>query len=92
MATRTELKTEDVESLITTRYQAAGGGRKNLTGEEVQKIKDLIAQQGSLDFRIVANQDQDGPPIKAAEDYFKDKTPDKARDLDRRMGLGCEIR
>ncbi len=78
----------EVEAFVREHYRAAGGGRKNLTGEEVQRIKDLIAQQGSLDFRIVANEDQDGPAIRAAQEFFKDRTPDRGRDLERRASQG----
>ncbi len=80
--------TEQVDAFVTARYQAAGGGRRNLTSEQVQKIKDLIAQQGSLDFRIVANEHMDGVPIKAAQDFFKNKSPEVTRDLDRRATQG----
>jgi SecD/SecF fusion protein len=82
------VSSEQVEAFVTAHYQAAGGGRKNLTSEQVQKIKDLIAQQGSLDFRIIANQHQDGVPIKAAQDFFKNKSPEQTRDLERRATQG----
>ena len=56
--------TDQVQAFVSARYQAVGGGKRNLTSEQVQRIKDLIAQQGSLDFRIVANEHQDGVPIR----------------------------
>jgi SecD/SecF fusion protein len=82
------LAINDVDQFIAANFSTPGGGRKNVTGEEVQQIKDLIAKQGSLDFRIVANQDQDGTPIKAAEDYFRDKSPEKTAELERRARQG----
>jgi SecD/SecF fusion protein len=79
---------DTIQAFVSAHFQAAGGGKKNLTGEEIQKIKDLIAQQGSLDFRIVANQHQDGVPIKAAQESFKNLTAEQARDLKRRASQG----
>src|SRR5581483_769143 len=65
------VKEEDVRAFVEENYQA--GGRKNVTGEEVQRIKDLIAQQGSLEFRIAANAHRDGAAFRAAEEFFKNK-------------------
>ena len=70
-----------IQAFVSEHYQVASGGRKNLTSEQIQKIKDLIAQQGSLEFRIVANERQDGPPIKAAEDYFQEQIPRAGAEL-----------
>jgi SecD/SecF fusion protein len=70
---------EEVDKFITETYQ--GAGQRGASAEFIQEIKDKIAQQGSLDFRIVANQDQDGPAIKAAQDYFKEKSPQKDQEL-----------
>jgi SecD/SecF fusion protein len=68
---------KEVKEFVDDNYQA--GGRKNVTAEEVQRIKDLIAQQGSLEFRIVANRHNDGPAFKAAEEYFKGKENEAQR-------------
>ena len=80
-------KLEDVESFVSEHFKAAGG-KKNLSSEEVQKIKDLIAQQGSLEFRIVANQHMDGVAFQAAQEYFKNKSPERTADLERRARQG----
>jgi SecD/SecF fusion protein len=77
---------EEIDQFVTANY--SGAGQRGASTEFIQDVKEKIAQQGSLDFRIVANQDQDGPPIKAAQDYFKDKTPDKTRELERRATQG----
>ena len=61
---------EEIEAFVNQHYRAAGG-KKNVSSEEVQKIKDLIKQQGSLEFRIFANQHMDGVAIKAAEDFSR---------------------
>jgi SecD/SecF fusion protein len=78
---------EEVEAFVNQHY-ASAGGKKNVSSEEVQKIKDLIKQQGSLEFRIVANQHMDGVAIKAAEEYFKNKSPERIADLERRARQG----
>lgn len=77
----------EVEAFVNNRYQASGG-KKSLSSEEVQKIKDLIAQQGSLEFRIVANEHMDGQAIRSALDYFKNKTPERTELLRRRAIQG----
>jgi SecD/SecF fusion protein len=78
---------EEIEAFVNQHYGAAGG-KKNVSSEEVQKIKDLIKQQGSLEFRILANQHMDGVAIKAAEEFFKNKTPERIADLERRARQG----
>src|SRR5262245_22279770 len=78
---------EEVEAFVTQHYVSAGG-KKNVSSEEVQKIKDLIKQQGSLEFRIVANQHMDGVAIRAAEEYFRNKSPERIADLERRARQG----
>src|SRR5262245_20690748 len=59
----------DVDKYIKDNY--AGEKQKELTGEEVEKIKDLIQRVGSLEFRILANRHDDDAAVKAAEEYFK---------------------
>jgi SecD/SecF fusion protein len=71
------VKEDEVRKFIDDNYK--GADRKNVTGEEVQRIKDLIAQQGSLEFRIVANRHRDGAALRAAEDYFKGKDNEARR-------------
>jgi SecD/SecF fusion protein len=77
---------DEIDQFVVANY--SGAGQRGASAEFIQDVKEKIAQQGSLDFRIVANQDQDGPPIKAAQDYFKDKTPDKTKELERRAAQG----
>jgi SecD/SecF fusion protein len=77
---------EEVDQFVTQNYAASG--QRGASAEFIQDVKEKIAQQGSLDFRILANQDQDGPPIKAAQEYFRDKSPDKTRELERRAAQG----
>ncbi|MCY2941489.1 MAG: protein translocase subunit SecD [Planctomycetota bacterium] len=46
--------------------------KRSLTTEEVERIKDLIAQQGRLEFRILANRLDDEEAIAAAEKYLRE--------------------
>ena len=56
--------------------------RRAFTGEEVENIKNLIQQQGRLEFRILANKNDDKDAIAAAEEYMKDpKNADRLKDL-----------
>jgi SecD/SecF fusion protein len=47
-----------------------GGRGKDLTLEEVQRIKDLVAKVGSLEFRILANSTDDEKAIKDAQNML----------------------
>jgi SecD/SecF fusion protein len=51
-------------------------GKKNVTSAEVDKIKMLIEDVGSLEFRIVANQHDDGPAFTANQDSFNEPVLD----------------
>jgi SecD/SecF fusion protein len=44
--------------------------KRQVTSEEVQEFKELIAQVGSLEFRILANQTDDAEAIQAAKDQI----------------------
>ncbi|MCI0684537.1 MAG: protein translocase subunit SecD [Gemmataceae bacterium] len=48
----------------------AQGEFQDLSVEEVQRIKDLVAKVGSLEFRILANNEDDDDGQKAAKDLF----------------------
>ncbi len=62
------------------------GGKEHraLTTEEVERIKELISQVGSLEFRILANTHDDKDAIEAAEKFFVDaqKEPKVKADLE----------
>jgi SecD/SecF fusion protein len=66
-----DIKDEDIEKFIDENYQF-GKDRKDVTGEDVQHIKELISQVGSLEFRILANEPDDSEAIKAAQEYIND--------------------
>src|SRR5436305_1635667 len=56
--------------------------KRAFTGEEVENIKNLIQQQGRLEFRILANRNDDKDAIAAAEEYMKDpKNAERLKDL-----------
>src|SRR5207302_466263 len=71
-------------------------GRRSFTGEQVEDIKNLIQQQGRLEFRILANNIDDKDALTAAKadvdvdvDLYakpwqevKDQFTAKAKDLD----------
>jgi len=46
--------------------------KRGLTSEEVERIKDLIAQQGRLEFRILANRLDDEEAVNAADKFLRD--------------------
>src|SRR5262249_25630194 len=59
----------DVDKFLDANWTA--DKEQALTGEEVERIKDLIQRVGSLEFRILANRHDDEAAVKAAKDYFK---------------------
>lgn len=58
--------TEEIEQFLAENYKSSSR-RKEFTLEEIQRIKDLIAQVGSLEFRILANNVDDKEAIKQAQ-------------------------
>src|SRR5262249_42925701 len=50
----------------------AKGRRKDFTAAEVERIMDKIRQVGSLEFRILANTNDDKPVIDATTKYYAD--------------------
>ncbi len=47
------------------------GGKEGVNQSEVEKIKGLIREVGSLEFRILANDTDDAEAIEAAKEYFR---------------------
>jgi SecD/SecF fusion protein len=80
-----DLQDKDIEDFIDAHYKP-DQKRKDLTSEEVQRIKDLIAQVGSLEFRILANQEDDADALQAAKSYIED--PKNKAELDSRAVAG----
>jgi SecD/SecF fusion protein len=54
--------------------------KRQVTSEEVQEFKELIAQVGSLEFRILANREDDKDAIQAAENQIKDLSKSETKD------------
>jgi SecD/SecF fusion protein len=86
---KVEVKLEDIETFINARYKESQE-RRHLTGEEVANVKELISRQGSLEFRILANERDDKDAIDAAKQVFKDaeKDPKLKQELDNRAIAG----
>jgi SecD/SecF fusion protein len=80
-----DVKAQEISKFIEDNYKVAKG-RRALTSEEVENIKNLIQQQGRLEFRILANPVDDGDALKRAEAYLKN--PDNAATLEREEVLG----
>ncbi|MHB1426630.1 MAG: hypothetical protein ACYC3I_26005, partial [Gemmataceae bacterium] len=76
------IKTEParVEIILPTGGQTSG--RETLTDEKVRDIKNLIQQQGRLEFRILANPTDDREALERAEKFFE--SPDHQAILEKR--------
>src|SRR5262245_52623439 len=72
-----------VEIILPTGGAAAAGKGQAITQEDVQYIKTLIAQVGSLEFRFLANERDDSEAIDKAEAYFKDLTDARKAELEK---------
>jgi SecD/SecF fusion protein len=70
-------ETPRVEIILPTGGYASG--KRTLTNEEVENIKNLIQQQGRLEFRILANGTDDKEAIDRAADYLRN--PDNQEHL-----------
>ncbi|MGH7226939.1 MAG: hypothetical protein ACRELF_27305, partial [Gemmataceae bacterium] len=81
-----DVKAQDIVAFVDSHYQMATG-RRALTGEEVENIKNLIQQQGRLEFRILANPTDDGDAIKRAMEYLNSDA--HAAELERLAILGA---
>jgi SecD/SecF fusion protein len=55
-------------------------GKKNVTSADVDKIKSLIEDVGSLEFRIVANRTDDGQALDAAKAIYPGEDPAVVKD------------
>jgi SecD/SecF fusion protein len=62
-----------------------GGRSRDLNVEEVQRIKDLVAKVGSLEFRILANSNDDA---EGQADAMKMLGPDLSEELEKRAKQG----
>jgi SecD/SecF fusion protein len=87
---------EDIDEFIKANYRSTGK-KRDFTSEKIQEVKDLIAQVGSLEFRILANNQDDADAIEAAKKYFdelkdpavpEDKRKKELEDLERRAVEG----
>jgi len=73
-----------VSAWVEEKTDQGGRGKKMLTGDEVENIKGLIARQGKLEFRILANSVDDAAAMEAAALYFAPLSTEpttKGRDL-----------
>ncbi len=61
---------KEVEDWVAA--NTSSGNSRALTGDEVENIKGLVSKQGRLEFKIVANANDDDAAFKAAEAYFKE--------------------
>jgi SecD/SecF fusion protein len=78
---------QDIREFIVANYRfASGGQRKDFSAEMVEETKSLITKQGSLEFRIVANDTDDGPGITAAKAFIED--PKNKAELETRARRG----
>jgi SecD/SecF fusion protein len=77
---------DEAEQFIETNYKK-GTQKKDYTGEQVQAIKNLIAQVGALEFRILANNVDDKEAIDKAKRFFEDSSNQKELETRAKNGL-----
>lgn len=72
---------EKLQKLISDYTARSGGLRQSLSQNQIENIKNLITQQGLLQFSILANSTDDREAIEAAKDYFKELAGNPAKKL-----------
>jgi SecD/SecF fusion protein len=80
-----DVKPQEIVDFVESHYKLAKG-RQTLTSEQVESIKNLIQQQGRLEFRILANQIDDKDALTQAEKWLSN--PDNKRQLERLEVVG----
>lgn len=60
---------EEIQQWVKKHYQESGQ-RRDFSTEQIQNVKDLISQVGSLEFRILANDQDDKDAVEAAKTYI----------------------
>ncbi len=71
---------QDITKEIDDLYRASGRSR-DLAREDVQRIKDLVAKVGSLEFRILANNKDDAKGIEEAKKLLESTDPAMQQEL-----------
>jgi SecD/SecF fusion protein len=81
-----EVNADELASFIDSHYKAS----RNFSSEEIQNVKEKIAQVGLLEFRILANERDDKEAIDAAKKYLAEtaKNPQMRADLEKRAKAG----
>ena len=72
---------EKLQELIAGYSAKAGGVRQSLSQNQIETIKNLITQQGLLQFSILATAQDDREAIDAAKEYFKELAGNPAKKL-----------
>lgn len=81
------LTSEAADQFFKDNYEFGSEGKsKDVTSEQVQHIKNLIAQVGALEFRILANDRDDKAAKDAAQRFLQDSA--NKEDLQRRAEKG----
>ena len=65
-----------IQAFVDNHYSLETG-KRHLTSEEVQNVKELISRVGSLEFRILANDRDDREAVEAAKRFFADAQKDQ---------------
>ncbi len=77
-----DLKNVTVRPLGNSRIEiilptgGSGGGRANLSAEDIEEVKRLVSQMGVLEFRILANQFDDEVGIRSARETIELASPE----------------
>lgn len=80
------ISAEDAQSFVGGNYRATGK-KQDFTSEKIQEVKDKIAQVGSLEFRILANNEDDRDAIEAARKYIDEQNEPTEEGKERKKHL-----
>jgi SecD/SecF fusion protein len=77
-----KVDTAEIDKWVDSKTRKGGKERRALTGDEVENIKALIAKQGRLEFRILANTRDDRAATTAATETLKKTSKEELNRLE----------
>ena len=69
-----------LEIILPTGDTGSSGGKSNLNSDEIEEVKRLVSQMGVLEFRILANKEDDSIGIQRASELINSASPEQLND------------
>jgi SecD/SecF fusion protein len=66
-----------IREFVASHFKRDSSARRSFSAEDIEHIKNLVSQQGRLEFRILANGQDDNAAITRAQAYLRDAKSSK---------------